>query len=495
MSHAARDNEIDISKVNPQLKSYIETRILPQYSKNEWGHQIGHINYVIRRSFEFANQVNTANQSNTANQVNAANQAMQTDQTAKAQTIKPTQSLNPNIIYTAAAYHDLGHHIDATHHEKVSAEILRKDENLKQFLSPDEIETIAEAIEDHRSHRDQPPRSIYGKIITSADCNINIDVMLRRTYTYRLRNFSNFSLDEVINDARQHLASKYGENGYALRKMFFDDSEFKAALKGLQNLTSDEQLFRERFLKVNHLEHTLELEQQLSEYIAPVNPSLRTYVETNILPQYSKNDRAHGILHIREVIRRSFLLNDIFSLSLDPNLIYTIAAYHDLGKHIDSDRHEFISAKLLREDAKVYDYFSPEEVDIIAEAIEDHRSSKSDVPRSTYGKLISSADRNTRVEMVFVRSFFVGKDRQPETTVKDFLDYTFRRLSKRYSEDDPENMFYADDEYRNFLSEIRALLRGEEAFKNRYCEINQISSREHTLAEEPGVEISPVILI
>lgn len=167
MNSTARDNEIDISKVNPQLKSYIEAHILPQYSKNEWGHQIGHIDYVIRRSFEFANQVNTANQAN------AANRAMRTDQTAKAQTKNPTQPLNPNIIYTAAAYHDLGHHIDAAHHERVSAEILRKDENLKQFLSPDEIETIAEAIEDHRSHRDQPPRSIYGKIITSVSFNFN----------------------------------------------------------------------------------------------------------------------------------------------------------------------------------------------------------------------------------------------------------------------------------------------------------------------------------
>ncbi len=377
---------LSINQVNSALKSYIEARILPQYSKNEWGHQIGHINYVIRRSFEFANQA-LVNQT-LANQANTANRAMQTDQTAKAQTKNPVQPLNPNIIYAAAAYHDLGHHIDPAHHEKVSAEILRADESLKQFLEPDEVKTIAEAVEDHRSRRDHPPRSIYGKIITSADCNIDIDTMLRRTYTYRLRNFSNFSLDEVINDARQHLASKYGENGYALRKMFFDDPEFKAALKDLQNLTSDEQLFRERFLEVNHLERTCELEQQLSKYLAPVNPNLRTYIETNILPQYSKNDRAHGILHICEVIRRSFLLNDFFSLNLDPNLIYIIAAYHDLGKHIDSDRHEFISAKLLREDAKVYDYFSPEEVNIIAEAIEDHRSSKSDAPRSTYGKLI-----------------------------------------------------------------------------------------------------------
>ena len=140
-------------------------------------------------------------------------------------------------------------------------------------------------------------------------------------------------------------------------------------------------------------------------------------------------------------------------------------------------------------------FFSDAERQLIAEAIEDHRSSKSDSPRSTYGKLISSADRNTRVEMVFVRSFFVGKDRQPETTVDDFLDFTFQRLSKRYSEDDPENMFFADDEYRNFLIEMRQLLQDEVAFKNRYVEVNQVTSREHTLAEEPGIEISPAILI
>lgn len=456
-----------ISQVNPELKSYIETNIFPQYSKNEWGHQIGHINYAIRRSFEFAENAS------------------------------PTSPipLNPNIIYTAAAYHDLGHHIDAAHHELVSAKMLREDTSIKQFLSPTEVETVAAAIEDHRSHREHPPRSIYGKIITSADCNINTEVMLRRTYTYRLRNFSNLSLDEIINDARRHLASKYGKNGYALKKMFFDDPEFEESLRELQKLTNNEQLFRQYFLAVNNLERAYDLEQQLAGFLAKVDPSLRTYIEAQILPQYSKNDRAHGVLHVREVIRRAFLLNDAFSLDLNPNLIYAIAAYHDLGKHIDSNRHESISAELFREDAKVHDYFSPEQIKTIAEAIEDHRSSKSDTPRSTYGKLISSADRNTRIEMVFVRSFFVGKDRQPETTVADFLDYTFHRLSKRYSEDDPENMFYADQEYQDFLVEIRQLLQRETDFKDRYCTVNQISSREHTLAEEPGIEISPVILI
>jgi len=453
------------SDVNPKLKAYIEEQIFPQYAKNEWGHQIGHINYVIRRSFEFATQV--------------ADQA----------------ALNPDIIYTVAAYHDLGHYVDAAHHEKVSAKMLRADEKLGEFFSPAEIETIAEAIEDHRSHCDRSTRSVYGRIVTSADCNIKIDVMLHRTYTYRIRNFSNLSLDEVVEESRWHLAAKYGKNGYALNKMFFDDPEFEEALKELQALTGDERLFRERFLRINHLERADKLQRQLDKYLEAVDDDLKVYVETKVFPQYAQNERAHGILHVREVMRRAFLLNDVFRLGLSPDLIYAIVAYHDLGKHIDSDRHEFVSARLFLEDAEMAKFFSDEERKIIAEAIEDHRHSKADAPRSVYGKLISSADRNTRVEMVFIRSFFVGKDRQPETMVADFLDETFRRLAKRYSEDDPEKMFYADDEYRDFLAEMRQLLYDEAAFKEKYCEVNQISSREHTLAEEPGVEVTSAFLV
>jgi len=319
--------------------------------------------------------------------------------------------------------------------------------------------------------------------------------MLHRTFTYRVRNFQEITLDDIIEESRQHLIRKYGYEGYGRNKMFFDDPEFDAALRKLQALIYDKELFDKHYTEVNHLSRSIALEHELSAYLEPVNKDLRRYAETAIFPQYTQNDRAHGILHVREVIRRAFLLDKAFSLQLSPDLIYAAAAYHDLGKHIDSDRHEIISAELFRKDKDITKLFSADEQKIIAEAIEDHRSSRADIPRSSYGKLLSSADRNTRVEMVFVRSFFVGQDRQPTTTVADFLDFTLQRLSKRYSEEDPENMFFADQEYRDFLTEIRQLLRDETAFKNRYCEVNQISSREHTLAEEPGVEISPVILI
>lgn len=451
-----------LKKVNPKLRAYITSEVLSEYSKNDWGHQIGHIEYVIRRSLQFASTI---------------------------------PDINYDIVYAVAAFHDIGHYIDAAHHEKVSAQIFLKDQEMKKLFSDADRKTITEAIEDHRSNLGHPPRSVYGKIIASADCNISVDVMCRRTFTYRVRNFQETTLTDIIVESRQHLLQKYGKDGYARRKMYFDDPEFEAALRELQELLADESAFLKRYLSVNKLEQSYRLEQELSDFLCLVNPDLRSYIETKIFPQYAKNDRAHGILHIREVIRRAFSLNQSFKLNLDPDLIFAIASYHDLGKHVNSERHEFISAELFLQDAKMSKFFNQHDRQTIAEAIEDHRSSKSDSPRSTYGKLISSADRNTRVEMVFVRSFFVGKDRQPDTTVADFLDSNFQRLAKRYSEEDPENMFFADQEYRDFLIAMRQLLRDETAFKNKYCEINQISSRDHLLSEEPGAEISPVILI
>ena len=47
-------------------------------------------------------------------------------------------------------------------------------------------------------------------------------------------------------------------------------------------------------------------------------------------------------------------------------------------------------------------------------------------------------------------------------------------------------MFLEYDDYRVFLKDMRDLLSHEEEFKNRYCEVNHISSRQHKVCEEPG---------
>lgn len=219
-----------------------------------------------------------------------------------------------------------------------------------------------------------------------------------------------------------------------------------------------------------------------------VNKELIEYVKANVFPKYDLNDKGHGIIHIIEVIRRSFELNENLKLNLNKDMIFAIAACHDLGKYINSDLHEKIAADMFIKDENMKKFFTDEQRRTIMEAIEDHRSSKEDNPRTKYGELISSADRNTRIEIVFIRSFFVGQERTPDMSVEDYLDFTYKRLSKRYSVEEPENMFLEDETYRKFLKNMRDLLKDEKAFKDMYCRVNNIKSRTNKLCEESGVK-------
>lgn len=240
--------------------------------------------------------------------------------------------------------------------------------------------------------------------------------------------------------------------------------------------------FKAEFLKANGID-------EYQYYTKNVNPELKRYIEENVFPQYSKNDQGHGILHILEVIRRSFALRDTLGLKLDDNIMYASAACHDWGKyeeHETGEKHAKIAGRRFINDKKLTSFFSSQDAITVKEAIEDHSSSLEDMPRSDYGKLVSSADRNTSIRMVFIRSFFVGKRKNPTQTISDYLEYTLQRLRKRYSEEDSENMFYADKTYENFLADMRTLLKDGDKFKNLYCETNHITSYDHVLAEEPG---------
>ena len=252
-------------------------------------------------------------------------------------------------------------------------------------------------------------------------------------------------------------------------KISIDKLLFEYYKKSNINITSFED-FKKDFLLKNNI-------NEYEYYTSNVNKEIKDYINLNIFPKYEKNDKAHGIIHIKEVIRRAFALKYSLELDIDLNMLFVICAYHDLGKYIDHTIHEKIAADLFFKDKNMESFFALTDRIIIKEAIEDHRSSFNDTPRSIYGKLISSADRNTSIEMVFIRSFFVAKSRMPEYKIEDYLEYTYLRLAKRYSEEKPENMFFEDNVYITFLNDMRKLLKNKEGFKNLYCEINKITNR------------------
>ena len=76
--------------------------------------------------------------------------------------------------------------------------------------------------------------------------------------------------------------------------------------------------------------------------------------------------------------------------------------------------------------------------------------------------------------------------RELSENIEEYLDYTIKRLSKKYDETNPENMFFEDETYKVFIEDMRALLKNEDEFKKRYCEVNHITSRNNTVENEQG---------
>ena len=142
-----------------------------------------------------------------------------------------------------------------------------------------------------------------------------------------------------------------------------------------------------------------------------VNNRIKEYIEQNILPQYDTNIGGHGRDHIETVIKRSFEIVNEFGLKVNSDMVYTIAAYHDIGYKIDPDNHEKVSSEEFLNDKKIQKSFTNEQIKTIAEAIVDHRASLEYEARSIYGKIVSSADRETSVENMLQRSFLYQADK------------------------------------------------------------------------------------
>ena len=195
-----------------------------------------------------------------------------------------------------------------------------------------------------------------------------------------------------------------------------------------------------------------------------INSKLKKYIEENVFPEYNKNEKGHGIDHIHYVIDRSFELVKENNLDVNLDMVYTIAAYHDIGHHIDSKTHEIISADIMSKDNELKKFFNDEELIIIKEAIEDHRASAKDEPRSIYGRIVSSADRNNDVESCLRRTYTYGKKLNPEATDEELFLRAYDVLVNKFGENGYAKFFFKDSKYESFLKEIRTLLKDKKNY-------------------------------
>lgn len=202
-----------------------------------------------------------------------------------------------------------------------------------------------------------------------------------------------------------------------------------------------------------------------------ITPELTKYIQSEIFPEYAKNDKGHQLDHIAYVIRRSLLFMDQFE-NLNPDMVYTIAAYHDIAHHIDKDEHEVLSARALWEDTALRRFFTEEQILLMKEAVEDHRASLETEPRSSYGKIVSSADRSTDIDGFFRRTHGYSLKHFPHYDAEQRMERCYQHMQDKYGDGGYAKHYVTDEEYLSFLQTIRNLLADKEAFRAKYISVN-----------------------
>ena len=188
------------------------------------------------------------------------------------------------------------------------------------------------------------------------------------------------------------------------------------------------------------------------------NPSLDLieFVETQILPQYAAFDKAHNMEHVTRVIRRS--LDLARKTGADMNMAYTIAAYHDLGLSGPRAIHHLTSGKILIADARLKRWFSADQLQLMKEAVEDHRASASRAPRSIYGKIVAEADRDIEPETVIRRTIQYGLANYPQLDVEGHWQRFMQHMDEKYSVNGYIRLWIQGSENERKLNELRQLI-------------------------------------
>lgn len=200
-----------------------------------------------------------------------------------------------------------------------------------------------------------------------------------------------------------------------------------------------------------------------------MNQECIDYVESEILPRYASFDKAHQNDHVDRVIQESLRLAQYYEVN--PDMVYVIAAYHDVGLVEGRERHHLVSGRLLQADQKLRNWFSEEEIQLMKEAVEDHRASNKHEPRSIYGKIVSEADRVIDAETTFRRTVQYGLSHYPEMSPEEHYLRFRDHLITKYGEGGYLKLWIPQSDNAERLQEIRGILKNEVQLRNIFMKL------------------------
>lgn len=203
------------------MEEYIYNEIVPRYREFDPAHKEDHALTVIGQALELLDRMQPW--------------LKEHPETAERWDVP----VDRNVLLAAAACHDLGLVNGRDNHHMDSGKIIRADERLREWFSEEEIETIAQAAEDHRASGKAAPRSIYGMLVAEADRVIEGDTIIRRTIQFGFKHYPDLDREGHIERAVSHLREKYGRGGYL--KLWIPWSDNAARLSDLQNIIADDE--------------------------------------------------------------------------------------------------------------------------------------------------------------------------------------------------------------------------------------------------------------
>ena len=198
----------ELTSSHDAIVQYIEQVILPQYDAFDGGHKRDHAQMVIEESLKLARE----------------------------------HGADEQMAYVIAAYHDLGLRSDRETHHIHSGEILMADEKLRKWFTEEQIQTMRDAVEDHRASSKNPPRTIYGAIVAEADRQINPTLVIHRTMAYSAKLYPDGDFETLYQRSKEHLLEKYAEGGYM--QLWLNSERNVRSLEELRAIIRNEQQLR-----------------------------------------------------------------------------------------------------------------------------------------------------------------------------------------------------------------------------------------------------------
>lgn len=204
-----------------EIRDFVEREIVPRYDGFDAGHGRDHVQTVISQALSLAQYY---------------------------------PDVDRCMLLVAAAYHDLGLAFGRELHHIHSARIVREDERLQQWFNEDEINTIADAAEDHRASSDHEPRTIYGRIVAEADRIIDGETIVRRALQYGLKHEPGLDREGQYRRLMEHMREKYDYGGYL--QLWIPESDNAKQLEAFRQTLANEEAFRRLFDTIYDCLHT-----------------------------------------------------------------------------------------------------------------------------------------------------------------------------------------------------------------------------------------------